>query len=179
MFEYIIAVFLGFFAWTFAEYALHHWVFHRLKIQTVGKKEHLKHHSKAGYFSSNRLKIKLAIAAFSLVYFVMKVVVGFAQAEIFTLTLALSYAWYERVHKHHHTTAPHSWYGAWLRKHHFIHHFHDARVNHGVTTPIWDILFGTYQSREVVIVPRKFVMNWLLDDEGLIKPKFADDYRLR
>jgi sterol desaturase/sphingolipid hydroxylase (fatty acid hydroxylase superfamily) len=179
MFDYLMAAFLGVFGWTFAEYALHHWVFHRLKIQTVGKKEHLRHHAKAGYFTSTQLKIKLGIVVFSLIYIVMEFVVGIAQAEVFTLTLAFSYGWYERVHNRHHTTAPKSRYGAWLRKHHFIHHFHDARVNHGVTTPIWDLVFRTYQNRAVVVVPRKFAMSWLLDGVGSVKSKYAGDYRLR
>lgn len=179
MLDYIVAVLLGVFGWTFAEYALHHWVFHRLSIQTVGKKEHLKHHSKAGYFTSNRLKLTLGLVAFTLVYVAMKFGVGLAQAEVFTLTLALSYAWYERVHHNHHTKAPKSRYGAWLRKHHFIHHFHDARVNHGVTTPIWDLVFGTYKKRDVVVVPPKFAMDWLLDGTGKVQSTYVDDYRLR
>lgn len=179
MFDYLTAALAGVFAWTFAEYALHHWVFHRLKIQTMGRQEHLTHHSKSGYFTPNHLKVKMSVIVFSVIYLVTNFVIDVAQAEIFTLTLALSYAWYERVHRNHHTQAPQSRYGAWLRKHHFIHHFHDARVNHGVTTPFWDMVFGTYRTRDSVKVPRKFAMDWLLDEAGEVKPAFAHDYQTR
>ncbi len=179
MLDYLLAVVGGILAWTFAEYALHHWVFHRLKFQTVGRREHLRHHSKSGYFTPTQLKLKLSMVAFTGVYAVMRFGVGFEQAELFTMTLGLSYAWYERVHNHHHTVAPSGPYGAWLRKHHFIHHFHDARCNHGVTTPIWDIVFGTYRTRSVVQVPRKFAMTWLMDERGSVKTRYADDYKIR
>ena len=112
-------------------------------------------------------------------YLVSKLVIDVGQAEVFKLSLALSYACYEWVHRHHHTHAPKSWYGAWLRKHHFIHHFHDARMNHGVTSPFWDVVFGTYRSQDRVKVPRKFAMDWLLDEQGNVKAAFADDYYTR
>jgi hypothetical protein len=35
------------------------------------------------------------------------------------------------------------WYGRWARGHHFHHHFVDARVNYGVTSPVWDVVLRT------------------------------------
>jgi sterol desaturase/sphingolipid hydroxylase (fatty acid hydroxylase superfamily) len=179
MLDYLSAALAGMFVWTFAEYALHHWVFHRLKLKTLGRQEHLTHHSQSGYFTPNHLKFKMSALGFTVVYLVTRLIIDVAQAEVFTLSLALSYAWYERVHRNHHTQAPKGWYGAWLRKHHFIHHFHDARVNHGVTTPFWDVVFGTYRSHDTVKVPRKFAMDWLLDEQGNVKAAYAHDYCTR
>ena len=63
--------------------------------------------------------------------------------------------------------------------HHFYHHFHDASVNHGVTTAFWDTLFRTNQPVQRVHVPKKWAMPWLVDKEtGEIHPEFQDDYVL-
>ena len=42
-------------------------------------------------------------------------------------------------------------------------------MNHGVTTPVWDWVFGTLERPQSIRVPRKYVhaFAWLLDDEGV------------
>ena len=54
--------------WSFVEYALHHWVFHRMKFQTIGRREHLTHHARSGYFTRFPLKVKVAGLGHSLVF---------------------------------------------------------------------------------------------------------------
>jgi len=70
-------------------------------------------------------------------------------------------------------------YGRWARRHHFYHHFHDPKVNHGVTSPIWDIVFGTYHKPDVIRVPEKLKMVWLCDETGEVKEPFRAQYELR
>jgi sterol desaturase/sphingolipid hydroxylase (fatty acid hydroxylase superfamily) len=56
----------------------------------------------------------------------------------------------------------------------------DARYNHGVTSPLWDLVFGTYRQAGTITVPRKFRMRWLVDAEtGCIRHKFRDDFQLK
>jgi sterol desaturase/sphingolipid hydroxylase (fatty acid hydroxylase superfamily) len=33
--------------------------------------------------------------------------------------------------------------GAKLRKHHYLHHFKTPEARYGVSTPLWDVVFGT------------------------------------
>lgn len=33
--------------------------------------------------------------------------------------------------------------GNYLRKHHFRHHYSDSDINFGVSSPMWDVVFGT------------------------------------
>ena len=70
-------------------------------------------------------------------------------------------------------------YGRWARRHHFHHHFVDPKTNHGVTTPLWDLVFRTYRTPEVIPVPAKLCMRWLLDDAGAVRAEHADRYQLR
>ena len=177
--SYLYSGLAGLLVWSFAEYALHHWVFHRLKFATIGRQEHLRHHSQFGYFSPTRLKLKLAAVALTLAFALVSLWLSAGEAITFVFALGASYFWYERVHHAHHEYAPKTRYGAWMRKHHFFHHFHDARVNHGVTSPIWDIIFGTYHRADVIAVPRKFAMGWLINADKQIRPSFEGDYRLR
>ena len=69
-------------------------------------------------------------------------------------------------------------YGRWARRHHFYHHFINAKMNHGVTTPIWDLVFGTYRKADVVIeVPSKLAMPWLKDPStGKAREEFATSF---
>ena len=170
---------LGAVSWTFIEYALHHWVFHRMRLQTVGKREHLTHHAQSNYFTAFWLKFKMAALGQSLVFILVYACCDIWTAVYFSSGFIFGYLIYERVHYLNHVAPPKTWYGRWARKHHFLHHFKDAKSNHGVTTPIWDLVFGTYRRIEKVPVPSRFTMDWLLDVDGTIKNEFANDYRLR
>jgi sterol desaturase/sphingolipid hydroxylase (fatty acid hydroxylase superfamily) len=48
-----------------------------------------------------------------------------------------------------------------VRKHHFHHHFENPKMNHGVTTPVWDLVFGSYEPATVVHVPGKLTPRWM------------------
>ena len=49
--------------------------------------------------------------------------------------------------------------------------------NHGVTSPVWDLVFGTYVRVDGPIrVPRRMAMVWLVDDDGTVRPEYAADY---
>jgi hypothetical protein len=92
----------------------------------------------------------------------------------------LGYIVYDLVHWSNHVHAPKTAYGRWARRHHFSHHFSDARFNHGVTTPIWDVVFRTYRAPGRIVVPKRLCMDWLLDSEtGCIRHQFRNDFELR
>ena len=63
-----------------------------------------------------------------------------AAAVGFWLVLAYEYA-----HGYAHlVTEPGSAYGRMLRHLHMLHHFHNEKGNFGVTSPVFDFIFGTY-----------------------------------
>jgi sterol desaturase/sphingolipid hydroxylase (fatty acid hydroxylase superfamily) len=103
---------------------------------------------------------------------------GFLNAFGFGAGVTSGYAVYEYIHWSTHMRAPRSAYGRWTRRHHFSHHFTDARYNHGVTTPIWDMAFGTYRPAARIKVPRKFALKWLVKEDGEIRSEFSPDYYL-
>ena len=71
-------------------------------------------------------------------------------------------------------------YGRWARKHHFFHHFHDPSLNHGVTSSLWDHVFGTYAPTDVIRVPDKLKPHWLVDPEtGEVREHLQGEWELR
>ena len=84
----------------------------------------------------------------------------------------VAYFTYEAIHGIAHCFAPRTRYGRWYRKHHFHHHFAEPLRNQGVTTPVWDKVFGTFSEPGQVQVPRRMAMRWLLDEDGEVKPEF-------
>ena len=50
-------------------------------------------------------------------------------------------------------------------------------MNHGVTTSLWDHVFGTWQASEEVRVPRKHAPRWMVAN-GEVLPAFQETYHL-
>ena len=52
-------------------------------------------------------------------------------------------------------------------------------MNHGVTSPVWDVVFGTLQKPGIIKVPRKLQMRWLVDPAtGAVREELAGHYAL-
>ena len=86
------------------------------------------------------------------------------------------YATYEVLHRRAHTHPPANGYGRWLRRSHMHHHFGAPMRNHGVTSPVWDKLLGTYDEPGVVTVPARMAPAWMVDAEGRLRPEYEGDY---
>jgi 4-hydroxysphinganine ceramide fatty acyl 2-hydroxylase len=70
---------------------------------------------------------------------------GFKLADGLTVGVMAGYWWYGVVHHvvHHHANSSSPSYFNDLRAWHMRHHYSPKRGNFGVTTPIWDYVFGT------------------------------------
>ncbi len=172
---------LGALGWTFLEYVIHRWLGHdRRFTRWLFGVEHTAHHSQGDYFGPAWMKICAAASVATIVMVPAAWLVGWAHGVAFVAGLVGCYAAYELVHRLNHVVAPRSRYGRWARRHHFYHHFHDPKSNHGVTTPLWDVVFGTHVRARTVEVPRKLAMRWLVSSTtGEIHPALRRDYRLR
>lgn len=168
----------GAFGWTFLEYLMHRFLGHRWKRNFFGI-EHTRHHIEAHYFASSVKKGVFAVIMFAALTALGLLVVPLVTSLAFSGGLIGGYVLYEVLHRRNHTHPPRNAYGHWRRRHHFWHHFGDARVNHGVSVPIWDMVFGTYVRPDTIQVPRKLAMHWLLDEEGELRGGLEPTYALR
>jgi sterol desaturase/sphingolipid hydroxylase (fatty acid hydroxylase superfamily) len=104
-----------------------------------------------------------------------------AYSIAFTGAIAVGWTVYEIVHQWIHVHGPKGRYGRWAARYHLSHHFAKPWRNHGVTTPIWDVILRTRDRPGVVRVPRKQLASvpWL--EEALRSddpPAFTTDYRV-
>ncbi len=171
-----IALVAGAVGWTLTEYLLHRFVFHNPRARATLAVEHLKHHRIEGYFTPASEKASAAVVVIGALVgsgFLLGAP-GFAFAFGFTAT----YLGYEVFHRRAHVAPPPNRIGRWLRRHHLHHHFKNPQSNHGVTSPLWDLVFGTYEPSPVVAIPRPRAPGWLLDAAGDPDPRYAAEYRL-
>ncbi len=174
----VFAAFLGAIGWTFIEYVLHRFVFHGKSAKSLGAREHRQHHAQVDYFAPWWQKGLAALAATSLMLPLSVAAQGLVLGLSFTSGFVAMYIVYEILHRRAHTHAPTNAYGRWLRRNHFAHHFADPRRAQGVSTPVWDFVIGTRLPIERVRVPRRLAMPWLIDEHGVLRPSYADEYLL-
>lgn len=169
--------------WFLFEYLLHRFAMHQLHGRGIMSREHLLHHVTAGWSFSGELL--LAWLGVALVGVVLWLPVGWwlagAPCGIGLATgWVLGYAFYEWQHALAHLRGPRNRYERWLRRHHFHHHFGHPMANHGVSIPLWDVVFRTREDPKVIAVPRRLAvgLGWLLDDDGDLRAEYAADYVL-
>jgi sterol desaturase/sphingolipid hydroxylase (fatty acid hydroxylase superfamily) len=136
----------GMFSWTFFEYIMHRWVFHmvaeREKATKIIYVMHGNHHhfprDKERLFMPPVPSLILASVIFSLMFAAMG-----PNAFVFFPGFLLGYLMYGTTHYAIHAwNPPFKWMKPLWRNHH-LHHYKDDHKGFGVSTTIWDRLFGT------------------------------------
>jgi sterol desaturase/sphingolipid hydroxylase (fatty acid hydroxylase superfamily) len=176
----ILAFTLGVLTWSLLEYMIHRWMGHgrRFRGNPFGV-EHIRHHIEGNYFAPTWKKL-IAATIFAGLLIGPAILVAGSVGIAYVAGFITFYGTYEWLHRREHTHAGIGPYGRFVRRHHFHHHFVDGRKNHGVTTPIWDFVFGTYEAPRVIRVPSKLCMAWLRDpNTGDIRAEHAQTYQLR
>jgi sterol desaturase/sphingolipid hydroxylase (fatty acid hydroxylase superfamily) len=165
--------------WTFGEYVMHRFVMHEAKGRGLPSREHLRHHAEYDSVLESWWFAWAGIVGLGVALGInMAKVVGPAGWGL-GIGWVGAYGFYDWIHYRAHRRPIRHPYERWVRKHHFHHHFGHPTVNHGVTTPIWDKVFGTFEKVDRPIrVPRRLAMRWLVDGDGELRPQHADDYVL-
>lgn len=140
----------GFLSWPFVEYVLHRFVFHFPSRPTVPARffsaSHQAHHEQPRaverLFSSLRMSLPVALCYCLLAWTVL----GSWQAMSYLFVgLIAGYFSYEWLHYQAHHGAPRLRPLRYLKKYHLLHHHQTPGLRFGVTSPVIDYLFGTFQ----------------------------------
>ena len=149
---YLDLLFIGFgiLSWTLIEYALHRFIFHYSARSAFGRKlvwaAHLSHHENPR--EANRLLSSLVVSLpISTGYVLLaRFVTGSWHAAAYMFTgLAAGYFCYEWLHFQAHHRRPRLRVFRYLRKYHLRHHYQTPHHRFGVTTPLLDMIFGTFR----------------------------------
>jgi sterol desaturase/sphingolipid hydroxylase (fatty acid hydroxylase superfamily) len=141
---------LGILSWGLIEYGLHRFVFHYDARSTLGRNllyaVHLSHHEDPG--STDRIFSSLLISApVAAVYLLLVgIATGSWRAASFLFAgLVAGYFYYEWLHfRSHHRRARLRLF-RYLKKYHLLHHHQTPELRFGVTSPLFDIIFGTFR----------------------------------
>jgi len=132
----------GVFAFTLIEYAVHRWLFH-WKIGFMVRIHDVHHCAPT---EPAALPFFCAPGALVVLWVVFAMLFGAAAGSYFVAGISAGYFWYALLHHMEHSAWIHRPALRWLRKRygmHVIHHQRDKR-NYGVTTSLWDHVFGTH-----------------------------------
>ncbi len=126
----------GLVLWTFLEYAIHRWLGHRQG--TFAAALHGVHHRDPSAVFAIGAWLPAALAMI-----LMLVFTGPGAAVNLYGGALLGFALYEAFHYRLHFRLPANRIEAYLRARHLAHHDRDSQSCFGVTSPLWDRVFGT------------------------------------
>jgi sterol desaturase/sphingolipid hydroxylase (fatty acid hydroxylase superfamily) len=142
---------LGMFAWTFAEYILHRYVFHWTNDTPRGRRIHFLLHGVHHEYPSDKDRLVMPLLTSTplafLFYGVFTFVMGRAVGEPFFAGFVVGYLFYDGTHYYVHHFVPTTRWGKFLRRHHLTHHHADHAGGFGVSTPLWDLAFRTMPAK--------------------------------
>ena len=127
----------GLLAWTLIEYLLHRLAFH-------GFAPHTEHHAVPTEIEYLLAPLWLSLSATAVLFALFSLAArSWTSGGSMISGVIAGYLAYEAIHLRIHRPAPGGALLGALRKHHFYHHFASDRVCYGVTSPVWDRVFGS------------------------------------
>jgi sterol desaturase/sphingolipid hydroxylase (fatty acid hydroxylase superfamily) len=144
-------VVVGWLAWTLAEYLLHRYVFHAIGPRPWQRRLHFVFHGVHHDFpqDSRRLVMPLGVSIpLGLVFFVgVDALLLRATAFALFVGFGLGYLLYDGIHYFTHHLPARRRIGKFLKRYHLVHHHTGVEGKWGVSTPLWDYVFGSRQER--------------------------------
>jgi len=142
----------GFFTWTFVEYVLHRFLFHYEGEGPVGQRIHFLIHGlhHADPVDPTRLVMPPAASIFigTGLYTVFRSLMGPVWVEPFFTFFIIGYLCYDYIHFYVHFFNPKTRFGKFLKNSHMQHHYVSPSSRWGVSSPLWDYVFGTLEDAD-------------------------------
>src|SRR5713226_5491625 len=140
----------GILIWTLLEYGLHRFVFHvqipvpNPRLREVVNASHMGHHASPRDPGKLLVHPLYGFVISSILYGLLYAVLGdgFSTAGLM-VGIWVGFLYYEAVHYRVHFSLSGSGFVARQRRAHFYHHFTNNKRCFGVTSPLWDYVFGT------------------------------------
>jgi sterol desaturase/sphingolipid hydroxylase (fatty acid hydroxylase superfamily) len=139
----------GLLSWGLFEYSIHRWVLHRVPPREgaglPGNRTHLAHHADPNALDRLNVQLSESLPVCAVYFLLAWAVTSDWRAAAFAYDgLMLGYFFYEYLDYQAHHGAARGRVVRYFRRYHLLHHHYDARVRFGVTSPLFDYLFGTF-----------------------------------
>jgi len=142
----------GLLVWSLAEYALHRFIFHYVPTSGWGKQIHFMFHGVHHDYPSDSTRLVMppivSIPLAFLFYFLFKNILGTRYLPPFFAGFILGYLAYDLTHYAVHHFSLRGRISLYLKQQHMRHHYMDPDGNYGVSSPLWDFVFGTYMKKQ-------------------------------
>jgi sterol desaturase/sphingolipid hydroxylase (fatty acid hydroxylase superfamily) len=147
-----LGVLFGLLAWTLLEYLLHRWVFHLVPDKTFdGKLRQFMVHGYHHEFPNDRMRlvapILLSVPIGALIAIAYAMLIGRYHWMAWYVGTVIGYLAYDWTHYYTHHFRPTTRLGKFLRRYHMEHHYKDSQSHFGISSPLWDWVFGTANGR--------------------------------
>jgi sterol desaturase/sphingolipid hydroxylase (fatty acid hydroxylase superfamily) len=141
----------GWLAWTLMEYLLHRFLFHWKGTGPSGEMRAFLMHGYHHEYPDDGMRLvappMMSWGPAALVALAWWAILGARLwAPVFAGTVA-GYVAYDWIHYYTHHARPRFALGKWLRRYHMLHHHKSENAYYGVSSPLWDLVFGTWRSR--------------------------------
>jgi sterol desaturase/sphingolipid hydroxylase (fatty acid hydroxylase superfamily) len=140
----------GLFGWTFLEYFLHRFVFHYEGTHPWSQRLHFLIHGIHHVDPNDPTRLVMppagGIILASLLFVFLRFLLGDVLAQPFFAFMLIGYLFYDFTHFAVHHFRPRTGVGKMLKHHHMQHHFVNPNSRWGVSSPLWDFVFGTLDS---------------------------------
>ncbi|RMG73359.1 MAG: fatty acid hydroxylase [Bacteroidetes bacterium] len=145
----LLVALVGLFSFSLAEYLIHRFVYHSgdyHDLVTWQDKIHGTHHAFPRAKTRLTMPLPVLVPVATLVISALWLLMG-PYAFGFFPGILVGYALYLWVHYILHTRRPPKGFFRYWWKHHYLHHYKYDDKAFGLTSPIWDIVFGTMPPR--------------------------------
>lgn len=137
----------GVVTWSLTEYWLHRLFFHWKPETRWGERMHFLVHGVHHTWPRDKYRLVMppavSISLFVVFGALFYGLLGPHWVWAFHAGFTFGYLTYDMTHYYVHHYRPRTEYGRRLRKHHMLHHFRDDTVRFGVSSMVWDFVFGT------------------------------------
>ena len=137
----------GVLVWTLTEYLLHRFVFHYMPKSTWGRRLHFLMHGVHHDYPNDSWRLvmppSVSIPLAILFYGLFLLILGPVSVFSFFAGFLLGYLAYDMIHYATHHAPLNGGLGLLLKHHHMKHHYQTDTLGYGVSSPLWDYVFGT------------------------------------
>jgi sterol desaturase/sphingolipid hydroxylase (fatty acid hydroxylase superfamily) len=138
----------GLLVWTLSEYGLHRFLFHYPARSRVGKYLVFLFHGVHHATPRDRTRLVMppagAVLVMAMLYGLFGLIVPSPWIEPFCAFFIVGYLIYDYLHFAFHHLPMQSRLLYFLKTHHMRHHYGEPGLRYGVSSPLWDWVFGTY-----------------------------------
>ena len=151
LYDVVPLLVIGILVWSLTEYLLHRFIFHFIPKSSWGKQIHFMFHGVHHDYPNDSTRLVMppvvSIPLALLFYFLFLKVVGPYYLPPFFAGFIMGYLSYDLTHYAVHHFGLRGRVGLYLKQQHMRHHYMDPDGNYGVSSPLWDFIFGTYMRK--------------------------------